>query len=179
MTDSRWSEGQEVSLGQMLAAREMRVKRRQEALDHYCQPTITLSVVMPGAVKLSAMTRAIAAAANSAISLKLRDAGWDYRQLWSAEEISGPEALYAVACPPDQLKRAMVELEEGHKLGRLWDLDVHACDGKGISRKDLDLPPRSCLVCAEPAHACARSRTHQLAEILTVMEDTVRSFRGG
>ena len=59
----------------------------------------------------------------------------------------------------------MIELEDHHPLGRLWDLDVLAPEQGQLSRQDLGFPARQCLVCDEPAHACARSRRHPLARI--------------
>ena len=63
-------------------------------------------------------------------------------------------------------KRRMVEIEEGFALGRLLDIDVMAKGVPKISRQQLGLPPRRCLVCGEMAAACARSRRHDIKEIL-------------
>ena len=176
MTKIDWTDGVEVELKDMLDARERRVLRREDALAHYRQPTISFSVVMPGPIKQCSLTEVIAKEAEKALRDKLDQIGWDYSVLRARSDNTGPESLYAVACGARDLKRAMVELEEDHALGRLWDLDVHGADGKGLSRRDLELPPRRCLICNDAAHACSRSRRHALDEIRAVMEKTVRSF---
>ena len=45
-------------------------------------------------------------------------------------------------------------------LGRLLDIDVIAPDGGKISRTEIGLPARRCLLCGNPAPVCARSRAH-------------------
>ena len=78
--------------------------------------------------------------------------------------------MIAVEAPPGELKRALVDLEAAEVLGRLWDLDVTDPILGALSRQDFGLPVRRCLVCDEPAHACARSRAHSLSELLEVIE---------
>ena len=176
MMDARWTEGPEVELKDMLLAREQRVQRREDGLAHYRMPMITFSVVMPGPVKLCPMSELIAEEADRAVCERLSALGWESHLLWSHNAPSGPEALFAVACEADLLKKAMVELEESHPLGRLWDLDVHGADGQAISRRDIGLAPRRCLICDQPAHACARSRRHEIKDIMRAMEERIRRF---
>ena len=83
---------------------------------------------------------------------------------------TGPEALFAVEAPSDELKRALIVLETAEPLGRLWDLDVIDPRLGALSRRSLGLPVRRCIVCDEAAHACARSRAHSLAELLRAIE---------
>ena len=59
-----------------------------------------------------------------------------------------------------------VELEDIDPIGRLYDMDVLDTDGKKISREDMGLPRRKCLLCENDAAVCARSRAHSL-EALT------------
>ena len=78
--------------------------------------------------------------------------------------------MFAVEAASDELKRALVNLETADPLGRLWDLDVTDPQRGALSRRGLGLPVRRCIVCDEPAHACARSRAHSLAELLRAIE---------
>nr|WP_321526162.1 citrate lyase holo-[acyl-carrier protein] synthase [uncultured Cohaesibacter sp.] len=174
-----WLVGDEVALPAMLAAREARVRRREAGLAHCCQPTLTLSVVMPGPVKLCPLTRLLFDEALKAVPQAFAVRGVPFEMLWSGTPASGPEALFAVDVGGQDLKRAMVALEETHPLGRLWDLDVHGSDGRSISRRDLGLAPRRCLVCEQPAHACARSRRHGLEEVWASMIRLVSVWQGG
>jgi holo-ACP synthase len=82
-------------------------------------------------------------------------------------------ALVTVDVDARDLKCAMVGLEDDHPLGRLWDLDVVDPVIGGISRSDLGQGPRRCLICGEPAHACARSRTHAIPDLLAAMKGLI------
>ena len=97
----------------------------------------------------------------------------------SVSEATGPEALYVVEAHARELKQALVALEESHPLGRLWDIDVIDPDAGPVARASLGLPARRCLVCEEPAHACARSRRHPLDEVLQFIEEKVDAYRRG
>jgi holo-ACP synthase len=90
--------------------------------------------------------------------------------------MTGIEALYVVDTDAVPLKLAVCELEQSHPLGRLWDMDVF-CPAHGrLSRRGLGFPPRRCLICGEPAHACARAQRHPLAELLAAIQETVDGY---
>ena len=74
------------------------------------------------------------------------------------------------------LKAALVALEDSHPLGRLWDLDVASRQGS-LSRRDLGHPARRCLVCDEPAHACARSQAHSRETLFAAIEAMLDAAR--
>jgi holo-ACP synthase len=90
---------------------------------------------------------------------------------------TGPEALLVVDAEAHALKEATTRLEDEHPLGRLWDIDVIDPLRGAISRKDLGQPSRRCLLCAEDAHACARSRAHSLDELQRAMHRMVHAYR--
>jgi holo-ACP synthase len=162
--------GQAVALEAVLAAREARVARRDAALAAGAGAVVTVTPVMPGPVKDCAIARDIQMAALRALESLFRDAGWraEVRSHLHAE--TGPEAIVIVAADATAVKRGTVAIEEEHRLGRLFDLDVTGPNG-GVGRRDLGLPPRRCFVCDEPAHACARSRAHPLADLLAAMQE--------
>lgn len=58
-----------------------------------------------------------------------------------------------------------VEIEDGTAVGRLFDMDVLRPDGQKVDRQELGLSSRKCLICGGPAQACARSRTHTVAQL--------------
>ncbi len=85
----------------------------------------------------------------------------------------------AAAGDPAALKRLGIELEEGLAGGRLLDIDVFDAAGRQISRTDLGLPPRACLLCGGPAAACVRSAAHDKGEVLAAMRWLVFGHRAG
>ncbi|NDR58414.1 citrate lyase holo-[acyl-carrier protein] synthase [Aliiruegeria sabulilitoris] len=170
-------EGVPTDLEAVLAAREARVARRDAALLEYRHSVITLSIVLPGSVKLCPATMELAEAARLAIPARLAVMGWRFGEVFAEDLPTGPEALYVVETEAHALKSAMVALEESHPLGRLWDLDVHAADGTPLSRGDVGLQKRRCLLCDEPAHACTRSRAHPVEDLLAVIAERMQAAR--
>ena len=170
-------DGPEIDLPDMLEAREARVARRVAALSEHGRPCLTLSIVTPGPVKDSPLSRLLAQAAREEVEARFAELRWRFDRLYTAQSATGPEALYSVACDPFRLKTEMVTLEESHPLGRLWDLDVHDTDGNGLSRHSVGLAPRRCLVCGEPAHGCTRSAAHPLDTLRATMVATLRTWQ--
>ena len=83
-----------------------------------------------------------------------------------SKPVTGPEAYLLLKQSQDtglmcrRLKKRMSDIEEHHPLGRLFNIDVFGIDGQRLSRSELGLPPRSCLICGEPAVSCIQGKQH-------------------
>lgn len=150
--------GPPVTLDALLAAREARVARR-EGLFGENGAIVGVSVVMPGAVKDCALSRAVAQAADAALAAAFEAAGWRAARAFCEVTAMGPEAFWRVAAEAHAVKRATIAIEDTHALGRLFDLDVETRAG-AVSRATLGAGPRACLVCGAPARECGRARRH-------------------
>lgn len=73
---------------------------------------------------------------------------------------------YSRVAPLD-LKKMAVEIEESADWHRVLDIDVITPDGN-VSRNELGLPPRRCLICEKEAKACARSGAHSIQDLRKV-----------
>ncbi len=162
--------GPVAELEAVLAAREARVARRQDALSRSGLPIVTVTPVMPGPIKDCPASRRLQQSALDARENLFRARRWSATRLWAETAPTGPEALFAVEAPSDELKRTLINLETAEPLGRLWDLDVIDPRLGVLSRRSLGLPVRRCILCDEAAHACARSRAHSVAELLRAIE---------
>ncbi|WP_157967514.1 citrate lyase holo-[acyl-carrier protein] synthase [Cohaesibacter intestini] len=171
-------DGIAIDLQALLASRDARAARRASCLAKRRQPTITLTLVMPGPVKDSPLIRTIAEVARHETLAMLARRGWGYDIHFNTDLPTGPESLYQVDGDAALLKRALVALEDNHPLGRLWDLDVHDADGQALSRSSVGDPPRRCLVCDADARACGRSRTHALDELWSKIETLYDQWLG-
>ncbi len=166
-------DGPEAALPDMLDARERRAARQRALLAGTASGTdaadaslLSITLSIPGPHKTSeALMRVFSV---------LRDAAMDAlgaTPVLAREElggVSGPELLAVVGLPARELKRRMVQIEETHPLGRLADLDVLERTGdtlRSVSRTELGLTPRRCLICDGEAKACARSRAHTVREM--------------
>ena len=162
-------EGKTVALDAVLAARDARVARQQAMLQQG-GVLLSLTLVAPGAVKRSPLLDAIFAAALAALRPHISDA----RARLEAVDDSGHHALYLLDGDARDWKARVIALENRAPLSRLWDIDIIDRDGVAVSRRDLGLPPRRCLICDDDAKTCARERRHSIAEL---QADIARRYR--
>jgi holo-ACP synthase len=165
-----------VSLEQMLERRDARVATQRTFLERFNQPLVQLTLVNPGPVKDTAQACFVFELGLTALHDALACAGHTVLAIEEAYLTTGPEALLAVNGEPLAIKSICMAMEDRHPLGRLWDVDVMGLEGRSVSRKQLDLPPRPCLVCDQPAHACARSGLHALADLQRAIQEKVNAY---
>ena len=118
----------EISLMQMLQAREHRVQRQQQLLDRYGKPLICFTMNIAGPEKNSPLlrfgfrlgcTRLEAALKEIPVVHSIRE-----------ESATGCEGYYVCDADPKILKHITCKIEEADALGRLFDLDVITQEGK-------------------------------------------------
>jgi holo-ACP synthase len=155
---------------ELAAGRDARQDCQQEWLRLHGVTLISFTVVAPGPVKDSELTRRIFNIGLRALREQAEQSKWPIVKQRCRAQPSGPEGLLAIDAPAGEVKLAAIALEQSHPLGRLWDIDVFSPQGKLLSRSDFSQPPRSCLLCAKPAALCARKRAHALPELIARME---------
>ena len=152
----------DVSLHEILDARETRVAYQRELIEKYQKPLVCFTMNIPGPIKL-----------DRDISIgffvgcrQLRDAFAG--KILFAEECrknTGCEAYYIVDMPANEIKQLTVELEDADSVSRLFDMDVLDIGGAKISRESLGYPRRQCLLCEKDAMICAGRRAHSLEDL--------------
>jgi holo-ACP synthase len=160
-------DGPEVSLAEVLAAREHRARRQKELLEsapHYTLLSATMNI--PGSVKTSDGLEAVFKSITDEVELAVADA-FSFVHLYRNEK-TGYEYFLLLPLKKEELKKRMVALEEKHPYGRLADLDVlwlEAGEVHLISREVLGYPKRRCLICDKEAKLCGRARTHSIEAV--------------
>ena len=156
--------GMEVTVADMMQAREGRAYAQRTLLNRFPGAVLVcLTMNIAGPIKTDeAIERAFSWGREAVKAVTA-----PYEQLFFAEihEKTGPEAIFALRGDGIQIKRRLCALEDGEKLGRLLDIDVIQPDAMKISRTEIGLPARRCLLCGEAAPVCARSRRHNAAEL--------------
>ena len=166
--------GPKVTLHQVLDNRERRANKQREWAEAYSLPLISFTINMVGEVKLNQISRKAFDEGNRAILAECKALDVSIVNIEKHSSDTGIELLIAVGnVDPVKLKRSMVSIEDNHPLGRLFDIDVLDNHGVALSRDGLELPRRKCLVCGEDAKICARSRTHQLSELIDKMSEMI------
>src|SRR5271166_2200523 len=121
----------------LLTAREHRAARQGAALARYGKPLLAITVVMPGPAKDGALARSVMKLALDQVDRLVRARHWTVLSRDVSWHESGPEAIYSLDVDGQVLKSLAIDLEERYPIGRLWDLDVIAPGGVGLSRARL------------------------------------------
>ena len=149
----------EVSLQDILCAREDRVRLQKQLLEENHCPLICYTMNIAGPVKNTPLIRRGFQTGLDALLEKLPAEKVLRQHLFLAK--TGCTAMLAVDADPRDLKKICMALEESTPLGRLFDMDVLTADGIKLERNTL----RGCLVCGAPGRECAASRRHPVQEL--------------
>lgn len=113
-----------VSIPELLVSRDERQARQHVWLKRHPVPLVSFTVVAPGPIKDSEVTRRIFNHGVTALRALAAKQGWQIQEQAALVSASGPEGMLSIAAPARDLKLATIELEHSHPLGRLWDIDV-------------------------------------------------------
>lgn len=151
------------SLQDMLAARDRRRERQRAHFLTTAEATLVVAtVVAPGEFKLTPATGIVADAMTE--SLK-REFGPHILSVERLATVSGHEVWLTLSCSPGEAKKKSVDIEDTHMLGRLFDIDVIMPDLRPLSRKDIGMEPRRCILCENEARLCMRMKRHTPEDI--------------
>lgn len=156
---------QEVSLIQMLDARERRVWHQQELLGAYGKPLVCFTMNIAGPVKDSPLIRRGFARGRQLLERQFLRCGIKPLKIDLSKAVTGPEAFYVLDAEPLTIKKLTTLVEDASPLGRLFDMDVLRPNGKKVDREELRLEGRKCLICGGPAKVCSSRRVHPVAEL--------------
>lgn len=168
-----------LSLEEILGARDRRAETQRQLLEKGEGTLICLTLNIAGAIKSAPLFRKVFEEGKRRIFAKLRLEKAEILAWTERHEKTGDEGYLLTNLNLTASKKRMVEIEEEFALGRLLDLDVMARDTGKISRNQLGLPPRRCLICGEPAAACARSRRHDHKVLLRRTVELIDGYFGG
>lgn len=155
----RLFDGEPATPEEILQSRMERAQRQRELLATGAQCVISFTLNIPGPVKQFTLARR--AFQECLAELHQRFFSHTLQEIL-VQANTGNEALLAIDFQPEKVKLETTAMEEFHPLGRLFDIDVLSQKGIPISRTELGLPRRRCLLCGETAQICARSQAHSL-----------------
>lgn len=163
----------EVSLAEMLEAREKRAWRQRELLKSG-RTVICFTMNIAGPIKNSPLIGSGYDLGKRLLLGQLDVAGVAVSDFEEVREKTGNECILLVDAEPLAVKAITAELEDHAPIGRLFDMDVLRPDGSKVERQELGLPGRRCLLCGESAQVCARSRKHSVAELQAKTREILR-----
>ncbi len=165
-----------VSLLEMLDARERRAQRQQQLQAQYHTTLVCFTMNIAGPVKISPLIRRGFARGRELLERQFLRCRLQPLHVELVREKTGCEAFYLVDADPLEVKKLTTLVEDASPLGRLFDMDVLCPDGRKVDREELHLEGRRCLICGGPAKACSSRRIHTVAELqektTRILEDT-------
>lgn len=161
------------ALNEILLGREKRAEMQRELIKAFGTTLISFSLNIPGIVK------------NSSLFTKVHDYGIKkleedldryklnvvYKTINNSP--AGNVAYFCVDEDAINIKKICVDLEERNEIGRLFDFDVFDRIGKQLTRKQMGLNERKCLLCEEKAIICSRSKKHSIDELTSRVFDLI------
>lgn len=158
---------EQITLMELLDAREQRAVHQQELLNQYPRCSlISMTLNIPGPVKDSEAYRKALALGVAELKARFEEIVFEEVR-WLR---TGSEAYLVVREEALDTKKKAVLVEEQSPIGRLLDIDVIGSDGP-VSRTEVGGKPRKCLLCDEDAKVCARMQKHSLEELLGKIEE--------
>lgn len=151
----------DVTLQEMLQAREERATMQRTLLAEFHKPLISFTMNIAGPQKDTPAIRRGFLMGLSALESGLSLEGISCLHRESVRSHTGWEEMLVLDAPAAKLKAITTQIEEQSSLGRLFDMDVLDLDGSKLERGS----PRRCLICGEVAQVCARSRRHTVTQL--------------
>ena len=174
--------GDYITLEQILEFREKKAQMQENLrLRHSGSITVALGMNIPGPHKTD--DEIVKAFREGCRTLRemLEQADMSVEESAVLEEQAGNAACFSVSGTDDVdlvriIKKMMVDLEETHPLGRLFDIDVYDASGAAFGRSQLGAQVRRCLLCDGAAKVCGRSRQHSVEELQRRVQEIIYSW---
>ena len=150
----------EISIVDILAARDKRAATQKRLLEAFGKPLICFTMNIAGPVKYSPQIEKAYGLGKELLLARLAPVHME-------ESISatGCEGFFVAELPAEELKAICVAIEDSQPLCRLFDMDVLSADGRKLSREDIGMAGRRCLLCDAPAHQCSSRRVHPVDQL--------------
>ena len=162
----------EVTLSEVLAAREKRVSHQKCLLEKYGFPLVSFTMNIAGPVKTDDYSRCAFLMGKDRLLAAVKSMGFPVAAFEDNSSAAGFEMLLAVDAPAAELKKICMLLEDAEPVGRLFDMDVIGTDGEKLSRSE----ERRCLVCGKTGRECASRRIHPVAELQQITRRIIRDY---
>lgn len=162
---------------EILNSREARADKQEDILRHYPYSLISFTLNTPGLVKDNETYRRIHEIGIDEILKTIESNGYKIEYIEKTNKTTGSEAFFSTDMDSKELKILMVDIENHHPLGRIFDIDVFDRKHDQMTRSDLGLESRKCLICHKDARLCMREKNHSYEDLILKIEELNRDFR--
>lgn len=154
----------------ILDSREERSFRQKELIDEFNQTLISFTINAPGINKNRDSYNKIHKEGYHYIIDVLLNNNTKISYKEYLDKDTGNEAFIIVNRDSIDVKKITVKIEDNHILGRVFDIDVFDRDKTQLSRVNLGLSPRRCLICEENARVCIKEKKHSYEELINYVD---------
>lgn len=91
-------------------------------------------------------------------------------------DIAGHYGLFTSKMGPEDVKKIAVKVESSMPAARLLDIDVYDQNMRQISRTEIGLDQRICMVCDKPAVECIRTGNHAKDAVVQATIEQLSEF---
>jgi len=165
----------EKMLHKILEGKEKRAQLQKKLITEYKSTLVSFTLNIPGMNKLGEKFKKVHEIGIKELEKELlkRNVLVKYKKINSSD--AGYEAFLCIAEDSITIKKITTDIEERSKLGRLFDFDVFDNNYKLLSRTEISLPKRKCLLCDGIAVECSRSRKHSIEDILNKINEIMEA----
>ncbi|WFA08127.1 citrate lyase holo-[acyl-carrier protein] synthase [Tissierella sp. Yu-01] len=160
----------------ILQSREDRAQKQIDLIKDYPYSLISFTLNIPGIIKDNELYRKIHDEGFKQIVKSIKDNSLEIKYKEYISKSTGSEGYISVDVQAEELKRIMVSLEINHPLGRIFDIDVFDKNHNQMSRSDLGLKVRKCLLCNKDARLCMREKNHTYEELISRIEELSKEY---
>lgn len=168
--------GIEVTVEDMLNARNNREEHQKKLIQENNCCIVCLTFNIMGPLKVFPLFTQVYDKFKEEFINYCRDNNLLIIKDFEVKENTGYEYYICVNEDAILIKRKLIEVENFEFIGRLLDIDVIDKNGYKISRSDISLEDRSCLICSNPAFICSRSRNHTLKTLIEKELELMQSY---
>lgn len=151
----------------ILKSREERYEYILKLIREYRLPVICGKVNYPGANKNTSTADMIFEILSDKLYWKFKESIIFSNLL---EGHDGQSLILVVNMDHLTAKKRAAKIEEENRIGRLYDIDVYSLEGLPLSRNELGLKPRKCIICNDNPWICSKLKKHSLSELLAVID---------
>ncbi|MCI2061947.1 MAG: citrate lyase holo-[acyl-carrier protein] synthase [Eubacteriaceae bacterium] len=162
---SNWElylDGAEVTPEEVLSCREARASRNALESMIYHKTQICFGLNIAGPVKRFTIADAAFKEERRLIINQLERNDMSIIKDDDYSDSMGSYGVMLTDSNAQDVKLAMIEIEDKSRLGRIFDIDVFTSGGVPVSRSELGQMPRKCFLCGEDARICASRKLHDL-----------------
>lgn len=160
----------------LLDSKEARRDRQINLIGKYKDTLISFTLNIPGIEKDNSDYRRVHREAFEYILKNLKKRDIEILLEDRIDKSTGSEGYIVVKKDAKFIKYLMIQIEENHMLGRIFDIDVFDKNHTQISRGDLDLKGRKCLICDRDVRLCIREKRHSREELLREIKGLIEEY---